>query len=75
MKPIAIGEVAVSSIIEREGPWRTPDDYFPDIPADAMAARLAELEPFLRPGPEGKFSSTYQSFLLRTPHHTVLLQE
>jgi glyoxylase-like metal-dependent hydrolase (beta-lactamase superfamily II) len=73
MKPLVVGEVSVEAVIERDGPWRTPDDYFPDIPNDAMAARLAELEPFLRPGPEGKFDTTYQSFVLRTPRHTVLV--
>ena len=73
MKPITVGEVAVSTIIEREGPWRRPDDYFPHIPAEAMAARLAEIEPFLFDQASGKLPTTYQSFLLRTTHHTVLI--
>ena len=73
MKPVTIGDVAVSAIIEREGPWRRPDDFFPQIDAAAMAARLAELEPFLFDAASGKLHATYQSFLVKTPRHTVLI--
>ena len=73
MKPITVGDVDVRTIIEREGPWRRPDDFFPHIDADAMSARLAEQEPFLFDPPSGKLHCTYQSFLVRTPHHTVLI--
>ncbi len=73
MKPMTIGDVEVASIIEREGPWRRPDDFFPDVDAALMSARLAELEPFLFDRASGKLHCTYQSFLVRTPHHTVLI--
>ncbi len=29
MKPVKIGDVGISSIIEREGPWRAPHIMFP----------------------------------------------
>ncbi len=73
MNPITIGDVGISTIIEREGPWRRPDDFFPQVDAAAMAARISELEPFLFDRESGKLHCTYQSFLVRTPHHTVLI--
>jgi hypothetical protein len=29
MKRLSIGEVTIISIIERDGPWRTPQEMFP----------------------------------------------
>ncbi|MFN0304352.1 MAG: hypothetical protein ACKVQU_28800 [Burkholderiales bacterium] len=33
MKPVKIGEVRVSSIVERDGPWRAPNTMFPGTTA------------------------------------------
>jgi glyoxylase-like metal-dependent hydrolase (beta-lactamase superfamily II) len=73
MKPLTVGDVAIAAIIEREGPWRRPEDYFPQVPAETLAARLAELEPNLFDAASGMLPITFQSFLVRTPHHTVLI--
>ena len=29
MKELSIGDVTITSIIERDGPWRTPQEMFP----------------------------------------------
>ena len=29
MKRLAIGDVTITSIVERDGPWRKPEDMFP----------------------------------------------
>jgi len=29
MKELSIGDVTLTSIIERDGPWRTPQEMFP----------------------------------------------
>jgi hypothetical protein len=29
MKKLSIGDVTITSIIERDGPWRTPQEMFP----------------------------------------------
>ena len=47
MKPIAIGDIRVSSIIERDGPWRHPADFYPDI--DPAYARQRLLLPVDHP--------------------------
>ena len=33
MKSVKIGNVSVSSIIERDGPWRAPNTIFPSATA------------------------------------------
>ena len=37
MKPVKISDVSVSSIIEREGPWRAPNIMFPSATAEQLA--------------------------------------
>ena len=73
MKPIAIGEVAVSSIIERDGPWRRPRDMFPGADPERARARLLELEPLVYDRDADLLVSTYQSFVVRTRHHVIVI--
>jgi hypothetical protein len=39
MKKLSIGDVTIISIIERDGPWRTPQEMFP-ISANAISPSL-----------------------------------
>jgi len=45
MKKLTIGDVTVTSIIERDGPWRRPEDMFPAYDPDIGRRHLAELDP------------------------------
>lgn len=73
MKPISVGEVGVSSIIERDGPWRKPTDMFPTADPDRARARLLELEPYVYDAQADLLVSTYQTFVVRTGKHTILI--
>ena len=42
MKTLKIGDVAITSLIERDGPWRTPEVMFPAyIPRSGAAISLS----------------------------------
>ena len=43
MKPIKVGNVSVSSIIEREGPWRAPATMFPSATPDKLAEVMSQV--------------------------------
>ena len=73
MKPIAIGDIRVSSIIERAGPWRHPADFYLGVDAARARARLLELEPLVYDAGRDLLVITYQTFVLRTPHHIILV--
>ena len=46
MKKLSIGDVTIISIIERDGPWRTPQEMFPASYDPINGKRhLAELDP------------------------------
>jgi len=73
MHTLTIGDVTITSIIERDGPWRKPEDMFPAYDAEVGARHLAEMDPVVFDAASGRMVITYQTFLVRTPKHTVLI--
>jgi len=73
MREIRVGEVGIASIIERDGPWRTPEFMFPAYDAEIGRRHLAAIEPFLFDPASGLMVLTFQTFVVRTPRHTILV--
>ena len=73
MQAITIGDVTITSIIEREGPWRKPGDMFPDYDEATAREHLATMDPVVLDAESGKMRITYQTFVVKTPHHTILV--
>jgi glyoxylase-like metal-dependent hydrolase (beta-lactamase superfamily II) len=73
MRGLAIGDVTVTSIVERDGPWRRPEDMFPAYDPELCKRHIAELEPGVFDQATGKMVITYQTFVVRTPKHTILV--
>ena len=73
MQRITVGDVTIDSIIERGGPWRTPEAMFPDYTAAAGLGHLRELGPVHYDAARNLLNITYQTFVLRTPKHTILV--
>ncbi|MEN0073237.1 MAG: MBL fold metallo-hydrolase [Paracraurococcus sp.] len=73
MRPLRIGDVSITSIVERDGPWRRPADMFPAYDEATGARHLAELDPVVFDAASGRMVITYQTFVVRTPKHTILV--
>jgi glyoxylase-like metal-dependent hydrolase (beta-lactamase superfamily II) len=73
MKTLKVGEITITSLIEREGPWRKPEAMFPAYDPEIGRRRLAELDPIVFDPASGRMVITYQTFLVRTPKHIVLI--
>ena len=73
MHTLSIGDVTITSLIERDGPWRRPEDMFPAYDAQTARRHLATLDPIVFDPASGRMVITYQTFLVRTPRHTVLI--
>jgi glyoxylase-like metal-dependent hydrolase (beta-lactamase superfamily II) len=73
MRQITIGDVSITSIIERDGPWRTPEAMFPAYDPELGKAFLAELDPEVFDPASGRMVITYQTYVVRTPRHTILV--
>ncbi len=73
MKTLQFGDVTITSIIEREGPWRKPADMFPAYDEALAAKHLATLDPEVIDKATGMMNITYQTFVVKTKHHTILV--
>ena len=73
MKQLGIGDVTITSIVERDGPWRKPEDMFSAYDPEIGKRHLAALDPEVFDPASGKMVITYQTFVVRTPKHTVLI--
>ena len=73
MRTLTIGDVTITSIIERDGPWRKPEDMFPAYEPAIGGRHLAELDPVVFDAASGRLVITYQTFVVRTPRHTILI--
>ncbi len=73
MRQLKIGDVTITSIIERDGPWRKPVDMFPAYTEEVATRHLKTLDPEIFDPATGMMYITYQTFVVRTPHHTILV--
>ena len=73
MRTLNIGDVTITSVIERDGPWRRPEDMFPAYDPELGRKHLAELDPFVFDVGSGRMVITYQTFVVRTPKRTILV--
>jgi Metallo-beta-lactamase superfamily len=73
MKQIRIGDIIIDAVIEREGPWRRPQDFFPAYDEAVFKRHLPSMEPEVFDPALGMMVITYQTFVVRTPHHTILV--
>ena len=73
MRQLTIGDVTITSIIERDGPWRKPEEMFPAYNPEVGKRHLAELDREVFDPASGKMVITYQTFIVRTPKHTILI--
>jgi glyoxylase-like metal-dependent hydrolase (beta-lactamase superfamily II) len=73
MKTLQFGDVTITSIIERDGPWRKPADMFPLYTEELAKKHLATLDPEVIDAATGLMNITYQTFVVKTKHHTILV--
>lgn len=73
MRQLRIGDVTIDAIIEREGPWRRPADFFPAFDEGVFRRHLQSMEPEFFDVATGLMPFTYQTFVVRTPRHTILI--
>ncbi|MBT4905486.1 MAG: MBL fold metallo-hydrolase [Rhodospirillaceae bacterium] len=73
MQPLTIGAFTVKSVHEDTGAYITPADMFPTATADAVAAHLDWMAPTYFDIASGKLKLAFQSFILQTPQHNILI--
>lgn len=73
MASIELGEVTVTSVVEIGRSSFATTSMLPDATAEAIAAHDAWLRPHFYDESTGDLGSRIQTFVVRTPEHTVLI--
>lgn len=68
-----VGDLDVSRVLEMEERFLAPTDMFPDATKEVLEAHRSWLEPHALCPETDKLILPIQSYLLRTRHHTILI--
>ena len=68
-----IGDISIDRIIEMETPFMHPKDMFPDAPMDVIDTHRSWMEPNALCPHTGKIIINIQTYIIRTPQHTILV--
>jgi glyoxylase-like metal-dependent hydrolase (beta-lactamase superfamily II) len=69
---ITLGDVTIHRVVEQQGPAFVALEFFPTLTPDLLAANLEWLQPTYI-DETGKLILCIQSYVVRTPHHTILI--
>ncbi len=73
MSWLSIGNAEIGRVVESVGPFQSIYDFFPDATPELLAPHLSWLEPdALEPGTD-KLVFPIQSYVVRTPRYTLLV--
>ena len=68
-----LGDITIERILELEAPLATPLEFFDEAVPEAVAPHRHWLEPKALDPASGKMILPVQSYLVRTRHHTILI--
>jgi glyoxylase-like metal-dependent hydrolase (beta-lactamase superfamily II) len=68
-----LGDIQIDRILEMETPFMTPAAMFPDATPDDVAKHRHWMEPWALDPLTGKIVITIQTYVIRTPRHTILV--
>jgi glyoxylase-like metal-dependent hydrolase (beta-lactamase superfamily II) len=70
---IALGELTIRRVVEQQAPFFDPLTFFPTLTRELLAENRDWLEPEAIDPASGKLVLCIQSYIVRTPHHTILV--
>ena len=73
MKQIRLGDVTIDAIYEDSGAFISPFEMMPAATPEDIARHMPWLAPTFYDPVAEKLILMFQSFILRTPHHTILI--
>jgi len=73
MKTRQLGDISINRILELDGPFVRPQEFFDEALPEAVAPHRHWLEPKALDPKTGMLMMPVQSYLLRTRHHTILI--
>ena len=68
-----LGDITIERIIEFHAPMAAPIEFFDEAVPEAIEPHCHWLEPWALDPPSGRMVMAWQSYLVRTRHHTILI--
>jgi glyoxylase-like metal-dependent hydrolase (beta-lactamase superfamily II) len=68
-----VGDLTVHRVIESEGPLFDPLTFFPTLSKETLEENRSWLQPNFVDPATGQLVLCIQSYIVRTPHHTILI--
>ncbi len=68
-----VGDLTVHRVIENEGPLFDPLTFFPTLSKDTLEENRSWLQPNFVDPATGQLVLCILSYIVRTPHHTILI--
>jgi glyoxylase-like metal-dependent hydrolase (beta-lactamase superfamily II) len=72
-KGFQLGDLTIHRVIEEERPLFDPFEFLPGLTPEVLAENRSWLEPAAIDPETGKLKLCIQSYVIRTPHHTILV--
>ena len=69
---LSVGGISICRVVEQEGPFLPALDVFPTLSAELLDENCYWLAPKAL-GPEHRLVFSFQSYVVRTPHHNILV--
>src|SRR5580692_4988650 len=70
---LTIGDITVHRVVEQEAAFTDAREFLPTLTPELLAENRSWLEPNALEPATGKLILCFQSYIVRTPHHTVLI--
>ena len=70
---IALKDITIIPVVEQQGPFFDVMEFFPTLTRELLEENLSWLQPTFIDPVSGRLVLCIQSFVIRTPHHTILV--
>ena len=70
---IKVGEITIHRVVEQEAPFFAALEFFPTLTPELLEENLPWLQPNYIDPATGKLVLCVQSYIVRTPHHNILI--
>jgi len=70
---VRLGDIAIHRVVEQEAPIFAPLEFFPTLTPALLEENLSWLQPKYVDPATGKLMLCIQSYVVRTPHHNILV--
>ena len=70
---IKLRDITIHPVIESQGPFVDAMQFFPNLSKELLDENRTWLEPVFVDPPSGKLIFAIQSFVIKTPHHNILV--